>query len=350
MYQPDNPGPVPINIGLSVYDEYDPAKDPPPFQLTNWKKLDEKVFEKIQKNALLKNLILKIDISLKLKSGQTVKPEIKKFSLRWPTLLHLPTISYWCTAVKKDGDQQQTCDEMDGFAECRSYNPDTEEIVWRKLNWLGTPCRKSKDKDEQEYKWALYISTQYYPFELFRLMDNGRIELEGQLEFNLSDFLYSGSVVSTKKKFVPELKQSSKIVCNLKLNATDCFRHKIFYPYQYFYFENLLFDELRKADIVTSLKDSNFETNEYSPRQFSAHSRREPVSLYLLLDVDGEEYKTRRKKKIPGDEVYTTIFDSGYTKVFIQGGVVTDFHAVVQAMTTLHCELKERFKHVNTVE
>lgn len=349
-YQPDNPGPVPIDIRLSFYDEYDASQDPPPFDPWDGLNPDKKVSWKIQKNALLKNLIIKIDISLKLESLQGLQPEIKKFSLKWPPLLQLPFIKYRCVSSKKDGKQEQNCGDGVGVVVCSNYYPDKQEIIWRKLSWLGKSCSKSQEKFEQEYRWELYIKTQYYPFELFRLLEDGKIEIEGQLEFNIPDFLYSGSSVSKQQKFLPELKQSSKIACKLKLNATDCLQYKIYYPYQYFYFENLLFDELRKADVITSLKDGNFEADEYSPRRFSAYSAKNLRPLYLLLGVETKDYKTRRKKKIPGDEAYTTSFDSGYTKIFIQGHVRKDFHAVVKAMTTLHCELKERFKHVNSVE
>ena len=398
-YQPDNPGQVPIDIELSFYDEYDPSAQGSPFNPRDYRDVDQKVSGQVQKYSLLNYLVLKFNISLKIKNfkGNNPKPEIKKFLLQWPVTLSSPFMKYSCrcevkekedvnsgkvertvmkckdgsgvfepnspivesTRIRIEDDKEENSKEIDEekkhikviLLQEGVYKPNKKGIVWSKV-----PCTKceSNDKDERTYSWELYVITSNYPHEFYHLLEAEKIKLHGEIEFNITDCLYSGSYVDKHKKFMPELKQESKIVCDLEMDVNELFRSKMYYPFQYFYFENLVFDDLRKADIVALLKEQGFwilaDRKDGKRDKIVAQSYKNLRMIHLLFDIEGEDYQTRRKKKIPGHEVYTTLLPAGYTKIFTQGHVKEDFYIVVGELAKLHGELKERFKHVNTVE
>lgn len=249
------------------------------------------------------------------------------------------------------------------------YNPQLRTVEWGgvRFEYLGF------DSITQQSRFEL-------PLIKLEVMEPGEFFLAKRLEGELSidfPFLLSGveaKIQGNLHKASPKVTNKSKVVIKFTSLVEKLFERKVFSPYQHLQFPNVLLTEMRVADIVILLKDMYFSvTNDPIPmrheeydndreidlpsrltkyRQFLIEATKQDSGgeLKLWILVEGLPSGTTREKEIPGREKFITNLPTGSTTIYIRGQLAGDSKRVVNVINEIHKKLKERFRHVSTLE
>ena len=288
-------------------------------------------------------LQLGVTVSLHVAGGPGVrelKPKVAKVSLDWPTITSLGALKL----------------SVPGWDGPMRYNP-----LDRAIEWSDVPMARV-ETDETGGDTVTFRSRQMLlrieqPGELYR-----QSELTGRVDVEIPGGLLSGvrarlfdAVGALRTDGVPELR--STVSSELTLTLDDAFSSRLLLPYQHLYFDEVIPDEMRIADIVTALKDKGFDLEfrhgqrhgEDFRRDLLVASRAEgPDTMRLWVFVEGRRYQTERRNQVPGGHTFKSTFDSGDLKVFLCGALPGTSRELTHVMNALQQTLRERFERLKS--
>lgn len=366
-YEPNEPNIPPVQITLEVYDEEDlQIARITGAEQDRWytrhrpddrPQLDQQLAEEIQQQiGLERSLILRFRIVLRLPAniGGLIDghlPAITRMALRWPI-----STPYRLVNVGIHG----------GYDAKVIYNPEGGVIEWSHVPF-------SPVKSETSLGLNYFVSgpidiTLREPGEIYhqaRLSGEFDVYLSGTLSgLELSYLDYAGKTVNA----IP-LETTTHVRTNFSVRLSESFENKYFTPQQHLQFPGVVFDHMRRADLLMLLKDNGFVKTKEWPLDYGRHMQvagdrqdsddsaqhyymieavRAEGSRELVLWVLIQDFNryTTRQKEIQGNEVYITRYPTGNSVIYIRGRLQGDSRRVVQEVNKIQRQLKQLFHHV----
>lgn len=235
------------------------------------------------------------------------------------------------------------------------YNPERGVIEWGDIPFESRG--KAEGTDLYVYRTPPINLLVDQPGELYRRDQlSGEVRIEIPRLFSALHLAYFGA---EGRKKDADMESRTILTTDLTLYLEDLFERKMFSPYQHLQFEGVVLDEMRVTDIVTLLEDQGF-TPHYQKltakrsgmqRYLVEGIRSEgPGQLVLWMLVEGSRSRTTRRKQIPGGQVFTTELETGNVVIYMRGQLRRDSARLVSVMNEIQTLLKERFRHVSTIE
>jgi hypothetical protein len=343
-YVPKWPEIIPMGIDLQLWDEDTLSLPDPEVPIEEMEVQLASVATQIaQQVNFRRNLLIKSRVRVDLPRSLSLdkcEPKVSRMSIGWPTITSFRGLSLGIGTIPTDDGVRVT------------YNPQT-----RSLEWLDIPMNaivKSPGADVKTFvtDW-MYLLTDY-PGELYQ-----QPSLEGQAEVELQGHLLSGIQVRLfngvgEQSGNPEPKISSFITTNFKLILDEAFAKRILSPYQHLYFDEVIPEEMRIADIKTALADRGFRIVQDKPlptrnemKHFILAERPEgPETMELWVFIEGKRYEAERETQVVGGQTYRSTFESGEIKVYIRGEMPGNSHRLTQEMNAFQTALRDRFERL----
>jgi hypothetical protein len=148
----------------------------------------------------------------------------------------------------------------------------------------------------------------------------------------------------------------TRLLSKVQMVMDDAFRESTRAPFQQFYFDEVIPDQMRAADVKTALRDRGFNLldfilpgGEAELRQLIFASRPAGADMMQLwIVVEGRRYMTERRTEVPGGQVFTSMLASGGITVYMRGQIPGDTKLVLQEMMLIQEALRERFERLRT--
>jgi hypothetical protein len=345
------PRPRPLSLNVDLYDERT-------LQDTLGDQLDVQEWLSItQEHYFERSLFFDFRIELALPSHIkfSTPPTIKVMRLEWPvaTSYHMLNLN-----VESRGGDEEEWPVI--------YVPDKGSVEWRDLEFrsgLLSPI----PKDE---KASSGVGPQFFhaPIMLLNVREPGELyrkpKLICRLEIELKDVLLS----DLEAKFfnaTGELDNSvsfetkTLIVTDIEINLEQRFNRKILSPHQHLQFEGVMPEDIRIEDISNLLKDLGFRVDpkiklkeEGNRRIYALPGRKTegPDEMLIWIVASGSFAPTERETVIPGGKTFKTTVVSGNMELDLHAELRGNVKKLTQIMNTIHTSLKERFRHVSTIE
>ena len=117
----------------------------------------------------------------------------------------------------------------------------------------------------------------------------------------------------------------------------------------------------RMNDISTFLKDLGFQVTPYDPPLLDEAKRHRIYvmagweregsdEMVIGILADGRFTQTERETIIPGGKTFKTNVDSGNMTLDMRAEMSGNVKKLTETLNTIHTSLKERFRHVSTLE
>lgn len=341
-YTPEQPEVFPISLEATILDEetiQEPSVDIKETQASP----ESVALEVAQQVPFKRSLIFAFDLALMLpdrvRLPEKSRPKLAYMALEWPV-----AISYRSVRLAEPEHPL-------------AYNP--EEGV---IEWSGIPFQfqgKREGTDLSIYRTPPMILEVDQPGELYR-RDRLKGQVRVEIPFPLSALKvrYFNAQGWEGRKFQEE--QRTILTQEITLYLEDCFKRRMLSPYQHLQFEGVILDEMRMADIVTLLADRGFvsfppkELPSQGPgmKRYLVHGSRPegPEKLMIWILVEGTRSETVRRKQIPGGQTFTTRLETGNMVIYMRGQLRGDSARLLGVMNEIQALLKERFRHVSTIE
>lgn len=341
-YKPSWPERHPVDVVLDLWDE----------ETLNWlsaeklkadQKLDYVTEQITQQINFRPNLLINSRLSLDLPNHivqEGMQPRLTKISLRWPAYTSFRGVHLSIGSTPTEENRV-------------TYDPRT-----RSLEWGHLPLSTNSDASNEALKvfntdlMHLYID---YPGELYR-----QSAIEGEASIEIPGFLLSGTQVRLFGATGDIVKDAQpKVVSYLnikfKLILDEAFARRILSPSQYLYFDEVIPDEMRIADIKTAIADRGFRIlpdeslEKPGIRYFIKAERSEgPDKMELSMLVEGERKEAERETQVKGGQTFKSSTESGDLKVYIRGEMPANSKRLTQEMNALHISLHERFERLRS--
>jgi hypothetical protein len=277
-------------------------------------------------------ILLSVTMSLHLEKrlARGARPEIRKFSIKWPTHTSLRSLNL--KVDQKDHHLQ--------------YNPEKEC-----LEWWAVPLKEDSSRPGGDF--CVFRSDEMMlsipqPGELYREQ-----KLEGTAEITVNRLLSGMSArffdATGRLSESPRPELESVVYTDFELYLDDVFSRRTYSPHQQLHFDEVLPSEMRIDDIKTALGNLGFRVEEHwrergpTDRLLLAERKEGPDTLRLELYVMGRMHRSRRERKVPGGVTYQTHLESGELRIYIYGSQPRDSAQVVREMNNLRRALHERF-------
>lgn len=375
-YEPEEPWEPVLKIYIQIYDQTkveDQNAVQGERQRFNWyqtannqddfssKQIMEQVINQVGfENALIFEFSLQLFVPKHVHMPEQTVPVLKSMSLKWP--------------VRTSHNQIRL--QVNDNLQTISFDPVTQSITWQSVKFYVDP---SVDDHQYQMFWTPPMTLMVNePIELYReaISDNDTHinikQIPGELEIELPCLL-SGLKITFSKKYsyaskAINLTTSTAIRTSFELFVEECFARRAYSPYQHLQFPHVVLSPMRLADIVLLLKDMRFRVQkedkpekvkllgidgrEVQRERFLIRAKRQEggKEMNLWIVVEGTPSETTREKEIPGNEKYKTSLDTGSMVMYIRGQINEDPHRVVENINLIHEQLKERFRHVSTIE
>jgi hypothetical protein len=348
-YAPDRdmPKTIPVHVDVELFDPdgvglYDMFTGGKPGE-----DLVGKVAKEITQQVGFRSyLFLKMQVVLHVPNSRKaagLKPRVARVSLNWPTITSLSALK---VVVVGEGEIPL------------EYNPTTRSIEWSDVDMVLD--RQAADDDGNLHGDTLtFVSKQMLlridqPGELYK-----RQSLGGVVDVEVPDHLLSGvktrlfNAIGTQPKQKPAM--TSHVRTDLRLILDDAFARRQMMPYQHLYFDEVIPDPMRIADIVTALHGKGFEVEEHLDSAMGGDFERHlliatrqagPDVMQLWLLIEGRRYETERQKEMPGGHMYKSNFGSGDLKIFMCGALPGTSRDLTHVMNALQQALRERFERI----
>lgn len=312
------------------------------------KSSQEALVQKLAKQAVFsRTLMLRFEVELHLPDvvlSQEISPRLAHVSVDWPrTASHNAVTLLLGTSSAK---------------ERLVYNPEAGTLEWGDVSFRHTG--KASGTGLRSYVSAPMVLSVSQPGDLYR-----QEAIRGSLQVELPDVLLSGTAFSYfnsrgSRAAENPINRSTTIDADMTIWLEDRFGVRTLSPYRHLQFDGVILDSMRVQDIVTLLEDRGFEVA--NPVELSA--RREggygalivgkklegAEQMYLWLMAEGVRTTTTRETKIRGGKTFTTEVDTGNMKVYMRGQLKGDSHRLTTVMNDIQMSLKERLRHVSTLE
>jgi len=280
-------------------------------------------------------LLLEVSVRLLVPRDLAVRAQVtvSRVGIKWPTHTSLGLLE-----VKAGGERISL-----------RYNPNLES-----LEWFDVPMRAAQGPPRGEFVSFVSPLMELSIPQPGELYDTGT--LEGQISVTV-DRLLSGTGVrlfdATGRKYQDSLQPDLKSVvdCDFTFILDDAFADRKLTPYQQMHFDEVIPDDMRVDDIRNALTNLGYRVttrfhnaSEGWSRWWLTASRTEgPERLWLDLLIEGNRFKARRSREVPGGLTYRTSLESGDIRVYVYGTLPGDSHPVVRDVNALRRALDERF-------
>lgn len=281
-------------------------------------------------------------------SGDSVKPILTKMSLEWPL----------SGASSNIQQQVELSIEKNRKAPTINYNPIHGVIEWGDITFESTD-RPTEGTGLYNFQTPIMLLFIKQPGEIYhreQLKCKIQVELP-RIYSNLHLYYFDVNGKHSNKSF--PIEQNTIINTEAILYLEDCFKRRIFSPYQHLQFEGVVLEEMRMIDIITLLKDQGFTDSTF--QNLNQDSTKElyivtgtrtegRTKLNLWMVIEGTRSKTTRRKQLTGGHTYTTEKETGNMTIYMRGELQGDGARLFRVMNNIQSLLKERFRHVGTIE
>ncbi|WP_372669595.1 hypothetical protein [Amycolatopsis kentuckyensis] len=284
-------------------------------------------------------LVLRVRLVLPWKEERD-KPEpvIDRISLDWPSITSLQALTL-------------------RLPESQRRAPITYNPIERSIEWRDIPMRQVTEAtgrtDEAVFtseEMALVIEQ---PGELYQQPSlDGRVEVKipGYLLSGMQTRLFDGAGRRVERDGHEEL---SWVGSRIHLILDDAFARRTLKPHQHLYFDEVIPEDARIADIENALRTRGFTvrfhpiSNDGTRRQWAGTAERPegPEKMTLRLYVEGTRHETERQIR-RGGQVFTTTFPSGELRLFMYGALPRTSGAITREMNALHAVIRDRFARI----
>lgn len=355
-YTPEQPEFGLLSIELEVYDETEIKEKQGVLKeqgQSAQSDIDRLVAEQISQqtgfeSSLLFAFVLKLKLPKHIQPIDNDKlPRLSRMALEWPVNTSHQVVHV--TWISRDGKEQPTA---------VVYDPEQKAIEWSDIPFMAD--ESSESDDVHPYHIPLMLLSVDEPGELYQIRElSGSVRIE--IPYSYSGTRLSYLDASGKHEQGVTIEYCTILTSQLKVDVHTCFERKVYSPYQLLQFPNVVLNDMRRADVMALLKDEHF-TWQTKPRDLSEETesgkqyliqatRPEGAGqLKLWILLQGTPSRTKREKKIPGEETFTTEFNTGSTHVYIRGQLRGDSMRVVAVINEIHERLKERFRHVSVLD
>ena len=349
-YLPASPEVNPVELRFQLLDEDLISVAANGQSPQNLKMIADKISRQVH---FLPFLLLEIEVRLNLphKLPADSKPKITQFALKWPII---PSPDSFELKINPKSEFVENYSIGPHFLrdEPIRYNPVNASLEWKNVAFNASEVRtKSGFETYTSEKIYLEIKQPEVFFEKETLSGQLKIEIPGYLLSNLQTRLFNARGKLTRTP-TPALKTELKL--DFTLNLGDIFAHRKFTPYYQFQFDEIVLDEMRVANIHSTLSDRGFqinqekklESNDTNHTQYIILASRieGPHTFDLWIVLDGEPIETERKAEIKGGTDYKSKFDSGRMKVYVRGQAKTDYRLLWREINTVQTVLCECFE------
>jgi hypothetical protein len=343
-YNPEWLETTPLGLSANIFDEEiirEALVDTQEGQTTALESIAQEVAQQV---PFSRSLIFAFDLELALpgrvgRAQDNQPPLLTYMALEWPVATSHRSVHL---AV---GEEERPL----------AYNPERGVIEWGDVSFKS--FGKAEGTDLYAYRTPTITLFVDQPGELYR-----RERLSGQVRVEMPRLLSALKVqhfdAMGQEKGVQQ-EYCSVLTADVVLYLEDCFERKVLSPYQHLQFEGVILDEMRVADIVTLLEDQGF-----TPRYRELAAQRSGMKRYLVqgirpegpgkltlwMLVEGTHSQTTRRKQIPGGQTFTTQLETGNVVIYMRGQLRGDSARLVGMMNEIQALLKERFRHVSTIE
>jgi hypothetical protein len=184
--------------------------------------------------------------------------------------------------------------------------------------------------------------------------------IEGQASIEIPGFLLSGTQVRLFGATGELVKGAQPIVVSqlnikFKLVLDEAFAKRTLTPYQHLYFDEVIPDKMRIADIKTAIADRGFRIlpdkslEEPGIRYFIQAERSDGTDkMALSMLIEGNRQEAERETQIKGGQTFKSSTESGDLKVYIRGEMRGNSNRLMREMNALHASLHERFERLRS--
>jgi hypothetical protein len=358
-YAPQPPELFPIGLDLRLFDpdiidlELDRFLDA--FDVNPADLIKRLTQEARFKNELL--LLIRVDLTLPVKTGQLLEPMVKRVSIGWPTVTSIATTQLMIPAPPDPGSGQDTR-RPDYRRRPIRYNPVERRLEWEDVHFLPRECSDNQDVVSQTYSSAPMQLIIGHPGELFaepRLTVHAEVEVPGYLLSGMEARLYGATgnrVPADSGRPLPEL--TTRVNATATLQLDDAFAKRKFAPYHQVVFDDVEPHEKRIDDIVTVLKVAQFDvdppwedpenTAESSTPKWVLRAHRPTDSLSITIAVEGKRYSVTERVVEQGRVEHDRTRDSGWIKLSVRGVLPHDHRKLTRQMNDLQVALRDRYR------
>jgi len=149
---------------------------------------------------------------------------------------------------------------------------------------------------------------------------------------------------------------TTELTVDTHMILDDAFARRTFYPCMHLHFDEVIPDEMRLADIKTTLTDRGFDikfdeglklSNSGDLKHFILASRSEgPNSMNFWITVEGKRFETERQVQVQGGQTYKSTLESGLMKIYIRGELKGDNQSLTREMNIIQTTLHDRFERI----
>ncbi|MBE8520797.1 hypothetical protein ILP97_25485 [Amycolatopsis sp. H6(2020)] len=285
-------------------------------------------------------LVLKIRLVLPWKEERDrPSPVIDRLSLDWPSITSLGALTL---ILPESGRQPPPI----------IYNPVDRSIEWRNIPMQPVPQVKGRE-DELEFTTEAMALSIEQPGELYQ-----RPSLDGRVEVKVPGYLLSGMRTRLFDGIGRRVEQDgheevSWIGTRMHLILDDAFARRTLKPHQHLYFDEVIPEDARIADIENALRTRGFTvrfrrvSDDGTKRQWAGEAERAegPEKMTLTLYVEGTRHETERQIR-RGGQTFTTTFPSGELRLFMHGALPRTSGAITREMNALHAVIRDRFARI----
>ncbi|MFJ1762959.1 hypothetical protein ACIOD2_21790 [Amycolatopsis sp. NPDC088138] len=284
-------------------------------------------------------LVLQVRLVLPWKEDrEPPNPVIDRVALDWPSITSLRALT-----LHSEGKEVPI-----------TYNPVERSIEWRNVPLRAKPSAKGRE-DELEYVSAPMVLVIEQPGELYQ-----QVSLDGRVEVKIPDYLLSGMRTrlfdgTGRKTERAGREEVSWVSSRIHLILDDAFAKRTLRPHQHLYFDEIIPEDARIADIENALRTRGFtihfksSSDSGAKRQWVRTAERSegPEKLVLTLYVEGTRHETERQIQ-RGGQTFTTTFPSGELRLFMYGALPRTSGTITREMNALHAVLRDRFARIRS--
>jgi hypothetical protein len=385
-YRPDPPQIRPLQLGVELRDPDTMTLDAVDYLARRDDIPLPRAIAWLRQNAgfasgLELNITAELDLPLK-RTGAVPSPRVALISVDWPaiTSLNSTQLDRGRTRAERDRDNSE-----DAKSHPVRYNP-----VLGRLEWEDIPMEMDGPNDSGgDVRLESFASVEMrlkvdHPGELFAtsaglqdqmLKIHAEVEIPGYLLSGLEARLFDATghwqrqprpgarrnwqqYPEERYPWEPEL--TTRVSIDTECRILDLFAERRFKPYQQFVFDDVIPDDMRITDIVTVLRNANFEVVKRSdssdeadpkaPRWLLHASRRQgPDVLTLLIAVEGEKFAMDRTQIMGDNRIKLSgSKESGRIRLSVLGTVQREHAHLAREMSTLQHALRDRFRFQQT--
>jgi hypothetical protein len=336
-YKPDWPDGWPIEIELDLWDEETLSLGTEDQQLAQ---VAEQVNQQINFRP---NLLLRSQLFVNLQSRMVrkdIQPRLTQMFLRWPTFT-----SFRGLELDIGSNPAEKSRVM--------YNPQTRGLEWGNILLNVNP-------EDSNAAWRVF-STEWmdlfinYPGDLSEqssIKGNAIIEIPGILLSGTQVRLFD-AIGAQRKETSPKL--ISRLNLEFELILDEAFAKRKRSPYQHLYFDEVIPDKMRIADIKTAIADRGFTIIPGEPPMptniigcIRAERLEGPEKMKLVILIEGNRQDAERATQVKGGQTFKSSTESGDLKVYVRGEMHGNSKRLTQEMNALHALLHERFERLRS--